>query len=98
MNEFLTLAGGWLPIIVAFLPLVIGLVTKSTAPRSVKSTIMIIVTGLTTLGAQVADGGGILTKEMVTAWAFSIVVAVASYYGIWSPLGAGNIAPDQGIG
>lgn len=98
MNEFLTLAGGWLPIIVAFLPLVIGLVTKAVADQSVKATIMIVVTGLSTLGAQVADGGGILTKEMLTAWLFSIVVAVASYYGAWKPLGLGNIAPDKGLG
>jgi len=98
MNEFLTLAEGWLPIIVAFLPLVIGLITKSTAGESVKATIMIVVTGLSTLGAQVADGGGILTKEMLTAWLFSIVVAIASYYGVWRPLGLGNVAPDKGIG
>lgn len=98
MNSFLTLAGGWLPIIVAFLPLVIGLLVKSSASQEVKSVVMIVVTGLATLGSQVEAGGGILSKETAVAWLFSIIVAIATFYGVWKPVGLGNVAPDKGIG
>ena len=98
MNSFLTLASGWLPIIVAFIPLLVGLLVKSTASQSVKSVTMIVVTGIATLGSQVADSGGILTKETAVAWLFSIIVAVSTYYGAWKPLGLGNLAEDKGIG
>jgi len=98
MNSFLSLAGGWLPIIIAFVPLLIGLLVKSTASQQVKSVVMIVVTGLVTLGSQVEASGGILTKDTAVAWVFSIIVAISTFYGVWKPIGLGNIAPDKGIG
>lgn len=97
MNDFLN-AGSWLPYVALMLPLVIGLLVKSTASEKVKATTMLVITGISSLAYQVDQGGGVLTKEMAGAWLMSIVISIASYYGVWKPLGAGNIAPDKGIG
>jgi hypothetical protein len=98
MNDFLS-AGSWLPYVALFLPLLIGLLVKSSASEKVKSVTMIVVTGVASLAYKVDAGGGILTKEMAGAWAMSMIIAVSSYYGVWRPLGAGNLGGDKvGIG
>ena len=88
----------WLPVVAFFLPLVIGLVSKATLPEQAKAAIMLVVTVVAALAAQVAEAGGILEPETFKAWLLSMVVTIASYYGVWKPLGVGNIAPTVGIG
>lgn len=103
MEDFLG-GGSWLPVIAAFIPLLVGLLVKSSAANSVKSVVMIVINGLAVLAQTVAASGGILTRETAIAWVYSIVVSVATYYGVWKQLPAGddnnlgNIAPQAGIG
>ena len=43
-------------------------------------------------------------KFRYAAWRLSlihictVVVTIASYYGVWKPIGAGNVAPKVGVG
>lgn len=97
MEDFLG-AGSWLPVIAAFLPLVTGFLLKSTASDKVKTVTNIVVTAVYALAAQAAAEGGILTVETAQTWAYSLVISIATYYGVWKPLGAGNAAPNVGIG
>lgn len=98
MDAFVDGLNGWLPAISFFLPLVIGLVVKSALPSGAKSVVMIVLTGVASLLATVEGNGDVLTTEMLTTWVGTLVVTVASYYGVWKPIGAGNPAPEVGIG
>lgn len=98
MTEALTTIAAWLPLVAFFLPLVIGLISKSTLSTRGKTAVMLVLTGVAALASQVDANAGILTIEMATAWIGTTIVTIGSYYGVWKPLGAGNIAPDKGIG
>lgn len=89
---FLTLLIG------TFLPLLIGLMLKSSASRPVKSFVMLIVTLVATMIRVAIDHHGIITQEMGIEWIQTIVVTLATRYGVWNPLGVDNIAPTTGIG
>lgn len=104
MNDFLS-AGSWLPYVALFLPLVVGLLVKTSASKSTKTAVMLVITGLSSLAYQVDQGGGILTKEMAGAWVMSVIIAVTSHYGIWRNLPApgeapnlSELAPNKGVG
>lgn len=86
-------------VIISFLlPLLIGLVVKARLPESVKALVMIAVNGIVVAVAMAESNAGVFSSEMLTEWVQGMVITVASYYGVWKPVGAGNIAPDKGIG
>lgn len=89
----------WLPYVSVFLPVAIGLFYKSGASKAVKTAIMLVVTALVTLLNQITDSSGILTGEAFQAWLFTTITTIATYYGVWKPLGLGNPAPNKfGVG
>lgn len=98
MEDFLSNASTWLPFVAFLLPLVVGLVTKASLSSAAKAVVMLVLTGVAALLSQVDANAGILTVEMLTTWVGTMVVTIASYYGVWQPLGAGNVAPEVGIG
>lgn len=98
MQEILNNVSTWLPLVAFLLPLVVGLLTKSTLSDGAKAVIMIVLTGVASLLSQVDSNAGILTVEMLVTWIGTITVTISTYYGVWKPIGAGNIAPDVGIG
>ncbi len=98
MQDVLNQVSTWLPFLAFFLPLVIGLVTKSTLSEKGKTVVMLVLTGVAALLSQVDANAGLLTVEMLTTWVGTVVVTIASYYGVWKPIGAGNVAPKVGIG
>lgn len=87
----------YLPLVAFFLPLLVGLLTKARANEKLKATIMIILTGVAALWAQVGTGD-VLTADSLVEWAGTITVTIASYYGVWKPIGAGSPLPERGIG
>lgn len=98
VQDVLDTISGWLPIVAFFLPLAIGLLTKSSLSERGKAVVMLVFTGIAALIAQVEASNGILTDEMAITWLGTMVTTIASYYGVWKPLGAGNPLPDKGIG
>lgn len=98
MQDVLNTVSTWLPFVAFLLPLVVGFVSKSTLSQQGKTFIMLVLTGLAALLSQVDANAGILTVETLTTWIGTTVVTIASYYGVWKPIGAGNIAPKVGIG
>ena len=98
MEQLVSTIQSWLPLLAVFLPLVIGLISKSALPKQGKAVVMIVITGIASLANQVDANAGILSVEMLGAWAMTLVVTVSTYYGVWKPLGAGNPAPEVGIG
>lgn len=86
-----------LDLIAFLLPLLIGGLAKASLNAQAKTVLMLVVTAVATLVAN-TQTGGFLDGDMLKDWGKSVIITVASYYGIWKPLGLGNIAPDKGIG
>lgn len=89
---------GWLPYVSLLLPVGIGLIMKASLSERAKAVTMLVVTAVVALINQITESAGILTGEGLQAWGFALVITIASYYGIWKPLGLGNVAPEVGIG
>ena len=68
MQDVLNQVSVWLPFLAFFLPLVIGLVTKSTLSEKGKTVVMLVLTGVAALLSQVDANAGLLTVEMLTTW------------------------------
>lgn len=86
---------------IAFLlPILVGLVVKASLPKAAKSLVMLILTGVTALLAEIgATATGVLTPDLFEAWVKTMIVTVASYYGVYQNIGnLGNLAPKKGIG
>lgn len=86
-----------LDLIAFLLPLFIGFITKAALPERAKATIMLVVTAIASLIAS-TQTGAVLDGDTLQLWGKSVVITVASYYGVWKPVGLGNIAPAKGIG
>lgn len=98
VQEILDNVATWLPVVAFFLPLAVGLVSKSALSKKGKAVVMIVFTGIASLISTVDANAGVLTTEMAVTWIGTIITTIASYYGVWKPLGAGNPAPEFGIG
>lgn len=98
MEELVSNVQTWLPIVAAVLPLVIGFLYKSSLSQAGKAAVMLVITAIATLANQVDANAGLLTVEMLSTWVGVTVVTISSYYGVWKPLGVGNVAPDLGVG
>lgn len=103
MIDIINAVQPWLPIVAFMLPLLVGLITKSTLSTPIKTAVMLILTCLATLLSQAEANAGLLTVDMLTTWIGATVVTIASYYGVWKNIpvlnsNAGNIAPNFGLG
>ncbi|RTK94031.1 hypothetical protein EKI60_04725 [Candidatus Saccharibacteria bacterium] len=99
MDNFLSVAGSWLPLIALFIPLIHGLLIKASAAHSVKTIANIVLSAVAALAYQVDSGGGILSRETATAWGMALLISITTYLGVWKPLDVPNrIAPNQGLG
>lgn len=98
MEEAVSNIQTWLPFVAAALPLVVGFLYKSTLSQAGKTAVMLVITAIAALANQVDANAGILTVEALYTWLGATVVTIATYYGVWKPLGVGNVAPETGIG
>ena len=89
---------GWLPLVSVALPVAIGLIVKASLSERAKAVVMLVATAVVALVNQITESAGVLSGEAFQAWGFALVVTIATYYGVWKPLGLGNIAPETGIG
>lgn len=88
-----------------FIPVLVGLLTKSSLSSGLKGLGMLVLNAVNALvvSAVVADGTAVVSKETFVAFALSLAISVASYTGVYKPLGltsseGGKLAPDKGIG
>lgn len=102
MNDVINNLAAWvndnLVAIGFLLPLVVGIVTKATAPQWLKTLVMIVLTGVAALLAAADQAGGAVSAQLFNEWVTTMVVTIASYYGVWKPIGAGAPLPSIGIG
>jgi small basic protein len=67
-------------------PLLVGIVTKTTAPAGLKAMINAALSALGGLVATVVPGA-FHWHPFLASWATAWVVSIATYYGLWKPTG-----------
>jgi len=92
-------------IVSMLIPIAIGLLTKSTLSSGVKAVMMLVFNGVAALiiAHTVEDGGAVITQATFFQWAIGLVVAIATYAGVYVPWkltsrSDGKLAPNKGIG
>jgi hypothetical protein len=82
------------PYVVALLlgtliPLVNGVVTKLTTSSTVKAIITLVLSAIAgAVNVSLVDGGGaVISWSTLNAAAITFIVAVATYVGVWKPMG-----------
>lgn len=78
----------WMAVTV-LMPLVVGLVTKPTTPAKVQSILLVVlalVNGF--LSEALEKGSDYNWSDGLLQFLVSLVIAVATHYGVWRPIGA----------
>ena len=83
-------------VVQVFLPLIIGLVTKSSTPAGVKAVLLLALTAVTqffTAWYQGSGSGEVFAWRLV-AWngAIGFGLSVITHFGLWRPTGATGVA------
>ena len=83
------------------IPILVGIVTKLSAPPSVKVPLTLLLTGIGTLIVQsaTANGVAVLSTASLVTFAELFVAQLAVFFGLIKPTGARNLlAPQSGLG
>ena len=93
----------WLTYAGVFIPLLVGLVTKSTASSAVKAWVQAVLAAAAgALAVALTNSGGVTLLALVEAGVQTFVVSIAAYYGLWKPTTVAAkvaaVAPNVGIG
>jgi hypothetical protein len=88
------------PIVIAVLaggviPILTGLATKYEAGNNVKAFVAMILAVLSGFLAEIVTAGSFEVKPLIVNIAVALVVNVASYLGIYKPMGATDNVPGQ---
>lgn len=81
----------------AGLPLLIGFALKNVSTPRYKAIVMLVATAAVALIKSATDKGGIIDAQLFQDWVKATAYTAATYYGVWNPLGLGNLAPTVGL-
>lgn len=85
-------------------PLLTGLITKLGASDGVKAIVSFVLIAIATVLNQIVhDNGTFVWRDTIILFATTLVMHIATFYGIWSPMGHGpaptaKLLPDVGVG
>jgi hypothetical protein len=89
-------------VIVGFIiPLLVGLLTKSTASVQVKVTVNIVLSAIVALitNSLTDNGVAIISFQMLSNALLQVAISITTYLGIYKPLNASDkLLPGKGIG
>lgn len=88
----------WLTLASVLIPLAVGISVKSSLASKHKAIVMLSATAAAALIQQIVSNNGILTSDTFTLWVQATVLTVTAYYGVYKPVGVGNLLPNAGIG
>ena len=92
------------PMVVAVLagtvtPLLTGLITKFQAGSGIKVLVSLVLIAIATVVSYIQTNTTFEVKTVILLFATTLVMHVATYYGVWKPTGVSTkLAPDFGIG
>lgn len=89
MNTIVKLDVGTLAIIGGvFIPILVALLTKSTAPQGLKSILNALASAVVGYIAVATQANGVVNvRTAVGAIGLTWIVSISTYYGLWKPTG-----------
>jgi hypothetical protein len=88
-------------ILALFIPVLTGLITKSSAAVGIKQGVTIFLAAVASLFSAnvVGDGSAVISKETFLLWAMNTAIALTTYVGIYKPHAIDDrLVPDKGFG
>lgn len=88
-------------IVSLFIPIAVGLLTKSSLSAVWKGVINIILSAVNAavVTATLADGTAVFSQETLVTAFFAMVVSLATYLQVYKPIDVNaKLAPDKGLG
>jgi len=67
------------------IPILVALVTRSTAPPGVKAVVNLALSAVTGFGAEYVNDVNFVWQQALLTTVVTFVVSVATYYGLWKP-------------
>lgn len=67
------------------IPILVALVTKSTAPPGVKAIVNLALSAVSGFGTEFVNDANFVWQQALLTTVVTFVVSVASYYGLWKP-------------
>ena len=85
-------------IISLLIPIVVGIITKYSVPSYIKGLITLVLNAVNALltTALVADGTAVISKPTFIAWFLGLAISVATYAGVYKPLGVTSTPNPDG--
>lgn len=77
------------------LPILVGIVTKKVASRTLKATLLALFSAAAGVVAAAQGNGGVVSKETLLLALMAWVSAVATYTGIYKPAGVTETVQDK---
>jgi len=92
-DEVVNFQPNWIGLLIGvFLPIAVGLVTKVVTNASAKAALLLFFTFLNGFLAEYVDaqasGASYHLSTALYTWAGGFVIAVATHFGFWKPVGA----------
>lgn len=76
------------------IPILVALVTKSTAQPGVKAVVNLALSAVSGFGAEYINSAHFVWQQALLTTVVTFVVSVATYYGLWKPTNvAGSSSP-----
>lgn len=75
------------------IPIIHGIIGKSTASDKSKALLTVILTGIAGLISAVIADEGAFTENLLLTWGATFVTTIATYYGLYKPF---NLANSEG--
>lgn len=74
-------------IVGTLLPIVVGIVTRTAWPSTVKSVVLLVANAANALivDHRMGDGSAFITQQAAVLWFMSLVVSVAMFFGVYVP-------------
>lgn len=84
-----------------FIPILVGLVTKRTTNRSVKSILLLALSAVSGFLTEFVNSANFVWQQALLTSVITFVIGVATYYGLWTPTGVtdkaqGALISDKG--
>jgi hypothetical protein len=79
------------------LPILVGLITKTVTHASTKALLLAFLSAVSGFVTEFVNSSNFQWDQALLTWLMTFVVAVATHYGFWKPLGATDKAQSVGV-
>jgi hypothetical protein len=90
----------WGLVIGTILPMIVGLITKSTTNSRVKAVVLLFLAAVISVGQEILEAGSFEVKETLLKFALLFLASVGAHFGLLKPAGvtgAGSVTAEAGV-